>query len=72
MSTLTERRDERKAEAEALAKKSNELSAEIEKLTKKRDQITGDFYIKNAQYVELEDQVKQETPECSVDTPAEG
>ena len=72
MSTLTERRDERKAEAEALAKKSNEISAEIEKLTKQRDEIAGDFYIKNAQYAELEDQVKQETPECSVDTPTEG
>ena len=72
MSTLTERRDERKAEAEALAKKSNEISAEIEKLTKQRDEIAGDFYIKNAQYAELEDQVKQENPECPVDTPPEG
>tara|TARA_R100001443_G_scaffold68428_1_gene77130 strand:+ start:372 stop:590 length:219 start_codon:yes stop_codon:yes gene_type:complete len=72
MSTLTERRDERKAEAEALAKKSNELSTQIEKLTKERDQIAGDFYVKNAQYAELEDQLKEQTPECSVDTPPEG
>ena len=72
MSTLTERRDERKAEADALAKKSNELSTKIEKLTKERDQVAGDFYVKNAQYAELQDQVKQETSECSVVTPAEG
>ena len=72
MSTLTERRDERKAEADALAKKSNELTTKIEKLTKERDQVAGDFYVKNAQYAELEDQVKQETSECSVVTPAEG
>ena len=72
MSTLTERRDERKAEADALAKKSNELSTKIEKLTKERDQVAGDFYVKNAQYAELVDQVKEETSECSVDTPTEG
>ena len=72
MSTLTERRDERKAEADALAKKSNELTTKIEKLTKERDQVAGDFYVKNAQYAELQDQVKQETSECSVVTPAEG
>ena len=72
MSTLTERRNERKAEADALAKKSNELTNQIDKLTKERDALVGDFYIKNAQYAELEDQLKEETPECSVDTPAEG
>ena len=72
MSTLTERRDERKAEADALAKKSNELTNQIDKLTKERDALVGDFYIKNAQYAELEDQVKTETSESSVDTPPEG
>ena len=72
MSTLTERRDERKAEADALAKKSNELTNQIDKLTKERDALVGDFYIKNAQYAELEDQLKEQTLECSVDTPPEG
>tara|TARA_E500000305_G_scaffold110175_1_gene117317 strand:+ start:952 stop:1191 length:240 start_codon:yes stop_codon:yes gene_type:complete len=65
--SLIERRDERKAEAEALANKFNAETEEINKLkqeVQKREndnaQVYADFQLKNAQYAELEGMVKEE------------
>ena len=67
MSTLTERRDERKAEAEALANKFNAETEEINKLKQQvqqrendNAQVYADFQLKNAQYAELEGMVKED------------
>ena len=74
MSTLTERRDERKAEAEALANKFNAEVEEINKLKQEvqqrendNAQVYADFQLKNAQYAELEGMVKEEEG-VSIDT----
>ena len=74
MSTLTERRDERKAEAEALANKFNAETEEINKLKQEvqqrendNAQVYADFQLKNAQYAELEGMVKEEEG-VSIDT----
>ena len=75
--SLIERRDERKAEAEALANKFNAETEEINKLKQQvqqrendNAQVYADFQLKNAQYAELEQMVKEEeTATCSVDTP---
>lgn len=73
MSTLIERRDARKAEAEALANKFNTLNEESKKLENEKAQVYADFNVKNAQYAELEQMVKEdETAACSVETPQEG
>lgn len=73
MSTLIERRDARKAEAEALANRFNTLNEESKKLETEKAQVYADFNVKNAQYAELEQMVKeQETEACSVETPQEG
>ena len=65
--SLIERRDERKAEAEALANKFNAETEEINKLKQQvqqrendNAQVYADFQLKNAQYAELEGMVKEE------------
>ena len=65
--SLIERRDARKVEAQALADKFNAATEEINKLKqeiqqKETDnaQVYADFQLKNAQYAELEQMVKEE------------
>ena len=65
--SLIERRDERKAEAEALANKFNAETEEINKLKQEvqqrendNAQVYADFQLKNAQYAELEGMVKED------------
>ena len=72
--SLIERRDERKAEAEALANKFNAETEEINKLRQQvqqreneNAQVYADFQLKNAQYAELEQMVKEEEG-VSIDT----
>ena len=72
--SLIERRDERKAEAEALANKFNAETEEINKLKQQvqqrendNAQVYADFQLKNAQYAELEQMVKEEEG-VSIDT----
>ena len=72
--SLIERRDERKAEAEALANKFNAEVEEINKLKQEvqqrendNAQVYADFQLKNAQYAELEQMVKEEEG-VSIDT----
>ena len=72
--SLIERRDERKAEAEALANKFNAEVEEINKLKQEGQQrendnaqVYADFQLKNAQYAELEGMVKEEEG-VSIDT----
>ena len=72
--SLIERRDERKAEAEALANKFNAEVGEINKLKQEvqqreadNAQVYADFQLKNAQYAELEGMVKEEEG-VSIDT----
>ena len=73
MSTLIERRDARKAEAQALADRFNTLAEESKKIENEKAQVHADFTVKNAQYAELEQMVKEdETAACSVETPQEG
>ena len=73
MSTLIERRDARKAEAQALANRFNTLAEESKKLETEKAQVHADFTVKNAQYAELEQMIKEkETEACSVETPQEG
>jgi len=60
MSNLTERCEQRKAEAEALAEKFNALTEEGKKIENQRIQTKAEFDIKNAQYAELLSQVKEE------------
>ena len=72
--SLIERRDERKAEAEALA---NKFNAEVEEINKLKQQVQqrendnaqvyADFQLKNAQYAELEGMVKEDEG-VSIDT----
>ena len=77
--SLIERRDERKAEAEALANKFNAETEEINKLKQQvqqrendNAQVYADFQLKNAQYAELEQMVKEkETEACPVEAPSE-
>ena len=68
--SLIERRDERKAEAQAFADKFNAETAEINKLKQQvqqresdNAQVYADFQLKNAQYAELEQMVKEEESE---------
>ena len=72
--SLIERRDARKAEAEALANKFNAETEEINKLKQQvqqreaeNAQVYADFQLKNAQYAELEGMVKEEEG-VSIDT----
>tara|TARA_R100000353_G_scaffold30011_1_gene24735 strand:- start:443 stop:676 length:234 start_codon:yes stop_codon:yes gene_type:complete len=60
MSTLSERCEERKAEAQALADKFNTTKAEIEKLQKENAHTYQQFQNKNSQYAELSDQLREE------------
>ena len=60
MSTLIERRDARKAEAQALADRFNTLTEESKKLENEKAQVHADFTVKNAQYAELEQMIKEE------------
>jgi len=60
MSTLIERRDARKAEAQALADRFNTLADESKKLENEKAQVHADFTVKNAQYAELEQMIKEE------------
>ena len=50
MSKLSERCEERKAEAQALADKFNSMKTEIEKLQQENAQTYQQFQAKNAQY----------------------
>ena len=76
MSTLIERRDARKSEAQALADTFNASKQEIDKLKKEiqqkeneNAQVYADFTVKNAQYAELEQMIKEEEG-VTVDTEA--
>tara|TARA_R100000781_G_scaffold44923_1_gene30486 strand:+ start:3102 stop:3344 length:243 start_codon:yes stop_codon:yes gene_type:complete len=76
MSTLIERRDARKVEAQALADTFNTCKQEIDKLKKEiqqkeneNAQVYSDFTVKNAQYAELEQMIKEEEG-IAVDTEA--
>ena len=60
MSTLIERRNARKAEAQALADRFNTLAEESKKLENEKAQVHADFTVKNAQYAELEQMIKEE------------
>ena len=60
MSTLSERCEQRKAEAEALAEKYNSLDREEKKIANEKAQTLGEFNVKNAQYAELVELVKEE------------
>lgn len=53
MSKLSERVEERKAEAQALADKFNSVKAEIDKLQQENIQTYQEFKTKNDQYAEL-------------------
>ena len=69
MSTLIERRDARKAEAQALADRFNTLAEESKKLENEKAQVHADFTVKNAQYAELEQMIKEDEG-VTVDTEA--
>jgi len=60
MSTLSKRCEQRKAEAQALAEKYNGLVEEQKKLENQRLQTKAEFEMKNAQYIELVELVKEE------------
>ena len=60
MSTLSERCEQRKAEAQALADKYNALDQEEKKIANEKAQTLGEFNVKNAQYAELVELVKEE------------
>ena len=60
MSTLSERCEQRKAEAQALADKYNALDPEEKKIANEKAQTLGEFNVKNAQYAELVELVKEE------------
>ena len=67
MESLIQRRDERKAAAEALANKFNAETEEINKLKQQvqerendNAQVYADFQLNNAEYAELEGMVKEE------------
>ena len=60
MSKLSERVEERKAEAQALADKFNNVKAEIEKLQQENAQTYQQFKTKNDQYAELVELLREE------------
>ena len=59
MSNLTERCEQRKAEAQALADKYNALDQEEKKIANQKAQLLAEFNVKNAQYAELFEQVQE-------------
>tara|TARA_Y100001937_G_scaffold3171_1_gene4108 strand:+ start:200 stop:421 length:222 start_codon:yes stop_codon:yes gene_type:complete len=61
MSNLTERCEQRKAEAQALADKYNALDTEEKKIANQKAQLLAEFNVKNAQYAELFEQVQEES-----------
>ena len=55
-----------------IADRFNTLAEESKKLENEKAQVHADFTVKNAQYSELEQMIKEETAACSVETPQEG
>ena len=68
MSKLSDRCEERKQEAQALADKFNALSDQSKKLEAEKAQVLEQFNIKNSQYAELVALVQEEE---GVETPSE-
>ena len=68
MSKLSDRCEERKQEAQALADKFNALNDQSKKLETEKAQVLEQFNIKNSQYAELVALVQEEE---SVETPSE-
>ena len=60
MSKLSERCEQRKAEAEALANKYNAGVADAQKLNNANAQLLEQFKVANAKYAELVELVKEE------------
>ena len=60
MSTLSERCEQRKAEAQALAEKYNACIEEAQKLNNANAQLLEQFKVANAKYAELMELVKEE------------
>ncbi len=60
MSKLSERVEERKAEAQALADKFNAAKANIDKLQEENAQVYEEFKMKNYQYKELLEMLQEE------------
>ena len=60
MSKLSERCEERKKEAQALADKFNSLTQEGKKIENERLQVKAEFDMKSAQYSELLSQIQEE------------
>ena len=68
MSKLSDRCEERKQEAQALAEKYNALNDQSKKLEAEKAQVLEQFNIKNSQYAELVALVQEEE---GVETPSE-
>ena len=68
MSKLSNRCEERKNEAQALADKFNALNDQSKKLEAEKAQVLEQFNIKNSQYAELVALVQEEE---GVETPSE-
>ena len=68
MSKLSDRCEERKNEAQALADKFNALNDQSKKLEAEKAQVLEQFNIKNSQYAELVALVQEED---GVETPSE-
>ena len=69
MSALSERCEQRKAEAQALAEKYNAGVEEAQKLNNANAQLLAQFKVANAKYAELMELVKEE--ESVEQTPTE-
>ena len=68
MAKLSDRCEERKNEAQALADKFNALNDQSKKLEAEKAQVLEQFNIKNSQYAELVALVQEEE---GVETPSE-
>ena len=68
MSKLSDRCEDRKNEAQALADKFNALNDQSKKLEAEKAQVLEQFNIKNSQYAELVALVQEEE---GVETPSE-
>ena len=60
MSKLSDRCEERKQEAQALAEKYNALNEQSQKLEVEKSQVLEQFNVKNSQYAELVALVQEE------------
>ena len=60
MSKLSDRCEERKNEAQALADKFNALNDQSKKLETEKAQVLEQFNVKNSQYAELVQMVQEE------------